>query len=160
MRAGIFVALWVPRETQCIVCPRHVCIVYTVYNLVATLVLTGMCARSHPVLSQPPMPQGAFGVVHRVLVTPVSGPAFEAARKRMPVGSPATRSVFEAEVHALKESLGCANIVQMLDARTTDEYHEVLLELLKGGTLTSELVSPAVGHGSWQAPLALVPAAW
>lgn len=116
-----------------------------------------VCARSHVT---PSLPQGAFGEVHRVLVTPESGPAFEAARKQMSVGSPYTRSVFEAEVHALTESLGCTNIVQILDARTTDEYHEILLELLKGDTLTWELVSTALllqrvglGRYHWRACL-------
>ncbi len=91
-------------------------------------------------------PQGAYGVVHRVLVTPAgSEPAFEAARKQMPTGSPEARTLFAAEVDALKAGLGCPYVVQLLDVRTTATHHELLMELLQGGTLADELVGQAEG---------------
>lgn len=85
--------------------------------------------------------QGAFGIVHLVLVTPKSGPAFEAARKRVPARSAGTQKLFALEVDALKAGLGCPHVVQILDARSTPQYHEILMELLKGGTLENEVVS-------------------
>ncbi len=85
--------------------------------------------------------QGAFGIVHQVLVTPKSGPAFEAARKRLPARSAATHKLFAAEVDALKAGVGCPHVVQILDARSTPQYHEILMELLRGGTLDDEVVS-------------------
>lgn len=74
-------------------------------------------------------------------MTPASGPAFEAARKRIPACSVVARKMFAMEVDALKEGLGCANVVQLLDCRTTATHHEILLELLRGGMLGDELVS-------------------
>ncbi len=103
-------------------------------------------------LSPLPPLQGAFGEVQRVLVTPVSGPAFEAARKRIPACSVVARKMFAVEVNALKEGMGCTNVVQLLDYRTTATHHEILLELLRGGMLGDELVSrahkdePGSGH--------------
>lgn len=85
--------------------------------------------------------------MHRVRVAPKSGPSYEAARKRIPVHSDYVREQFEAEVEALKAGLGCVNVVQILDARSTPYYHEILMELLRGGTLEDELVGRAQrGH--------------
>lgn len=80
--------------------------------------------------------EGAYGVVHRVLVTPPGGgPAFEAARKQTFVDAPNALPAFTAEMEVLQVGLGCPYIVQILDARTTEEHHEILLELLRGGNL-------------------------
>lgn len=80
--------------------------------------------------------------MHRVLVTPASGAPFEAARKRLPARPAEAMQLFAAEVEALKAGRGCRNVVQILDVRCTPEYNEILLELLKGGTLADELVRP------------------
>lgn len=90
--------------------------------------------------------EGSFGTVHRVRVAPKSGPSYEAARKRIPVHSDYVREQFEAEVEALKAGLGCVNVVQILDARSTPYYHEILMELLRGGTLEDELSSTRYGR--------------
>lgn len=92
----------------------------------------------------PPQPQGAFGTVHQVLVTLPSGRTFRAARKRMPAG-PITAIMQAAEVEALRVGAGCPHLVQLLDVRSTDGHHEVLLELATGGTVEEELVGGGGG---------------
>ncbi len=90
--------------------------------------------------------QGAFGRVDLVLVRPPGGVPFYAARKRMEVNAD-NQCAFEAEVEGLREGAGCPHIVQLYDARATDTYFELLLELMEGGTVAEELVG-AGGLGS------------
>ncbi len=77
-------------------------------------------------------------------MTPPSGRAFRAARKRMPAG-PVTAIMLAAEVEVLRMAADCPHLVQLLDARSSDGYHEVLLELAAGGTVEEELVGGGGG---------------
>ncbi len=92
-----------------------------------------------------PCAQGSFGHVDLVVVTLPGGGQFRAARKRMLINDD-NRYAFEAEIQGLREGLGCADIVQLYDYRTTDTHFELLLELLEGGSVEQELVG-AGGRG-------------
>ncbi len=90
-----------------------------------------------------------------VLVMPPGGAPFRAARKRMPTGIAHT-TVLADEVAALRVAQGCRHAVQLLDVRSTDAHHELLFELMEGGTLEEEVVGAGAGTegcgldpGSW-----------
>lgn len=109
------------------------------------LVLRLTCTPSAPAVC-PLSVQGAWGYVDLVLVTRPGGAPFRAARKRMPTCIAHTE-VFADEVAALRVGQGCRHVVQLLDVRSTDTHHELLFELMEGGTLQEEMVGAGAGAG-------------
>ncbi len=81
-----------------------------------------------------------------MLVTPAAGAPFRAARKRTALGA-CNAVMLAAEVAVLRAGRGCPHVVQLYDVRTTDTHHELLLELMEGGTMAEELVGAGRGGG-------------
>lgn len=81
-----------------------------------------------------------------VLVNLPGAGQFRAARKSMMINDDNLHA-FEAEIHGLREAVGCTDIVQLYDVRTTETHFE--LELMKGGSVAQELAGAGTGESGY-----------